>query len=485
MFWSRNGWVGSGLYRILVVVWLLVASGPGMVGGSQPASVSDQDIMLAMEERLSHDQRVPEHLVDVMVRDGIVTVKGTVGNLLAKERIGQVAATLKGVRAVINRIHVVPPFPINDRQIKSQVQQALLENPTTELYDLQVGVRDGVVTLHGAVQSWQEEQLSLNVAKGIRGVRVVRDDMTIQPVENRSDRAIAQEVAQRLKYDVWVPHDTIDVHVDDGAVTLTGTVRSVKEKTRAAMLAWVYGVTAVKNEELQIDWENREPMQKADMTQISDQEIREAVRKAFSYDPRLSASTVTVEVKHGTLTLEGTVPHLEAKTAAEHIARDTVGVTRVVNVLKVRPTPPVTDAVIKTHVNAAFQRNPFLSEESLHVSVYGGRVYLEGKVRTTFQKSQAEALASRVSGVVDVINRIHHPIQWLWKSDWEIKQDIRHALQWSPRLPDATIRIKVEDGKVTLRGTVQTKQEALLAQHTALEVGARSVQNELDTLSLH
>jgi osmotically-inducible protein OsmY len=40
----------------------------------------------------------------VNTRDGIVTLSGWVDNLLAKERAGQIAESVKGVRAVVNRI---------------------------------------------------------------------------------------------------------------------------------------------------------------------------------------------------------------------------------------------------------------------------------------------------------------------------------------------------------------------------------------------
>ncbi|MDT7043723.1 BON domain-containing protein [Candidatus Nitronereus thalassa] len=484
--WGRkNKYRLSRLLPIFLAAWVCIICQASVVSGNQSSDIADQDIMFAIEERLSKDEGVAAHHIDVIVKNGIVMATGTVDNLLAKERITQLASTFKGVRAVVNRIQVAPRRSSTDSEIKDHVEQALLDNPATELLDLHVSVQDGIVTLQGTVQSWQEQQLSLTVAKGVQGVRDTIERVQLATIPNRSDRALTHEIAQRLRYDVWIPHDSINVHVRNGKATLSGVVHSVEEKNRAGRLAWVFGITSVNTDGLQVNWEKQDPMQKSGLTQVPDDDIRQAIDQALTYDPRLSSSNIEIEVNHGTITLTGIVSNLAAKAVAEHNAKNTVGVYRVMNFLKVRPSPPATDASIENQVKAAMQRDPFLNQEALDVSVHEGRVYLEGKVPTTFRKSRAEFLASRVKGVVEVINRVHHPFRWLWKSDWEIKRDIRNALQWDSHLAPASIQVHVENGQVTLRGTVQNKEQSQLAKHIALEMGARSVRNKLETPPLH
>jgi osmotically-inducible protein OsmY len=81
---------------------------------------------------------------------------------------------------------------------------------------------------------------------------------------------------------------------------------------------------------------------------ISDEKIRNAIKDAFSYDPRLSPFNLNVSVNIGTVTLTGYVHNLKAKHVAEQDAKNTVGVWHIKNHLKVRPdirpnTDPIPD----------------------------------------------------------------------------------------------------------------------------------------------
>jgi osmotically-inducible protein OsmY len=70
---------------------------------------------------LLNDSGVPAYLIDVSTRDGIVTLSGWVDSLLAKERASEIAATIKGVRAVVNRIAITTVRP--DEEILEDVRR--------------------------------------------------------------------------------------------------------------------------------------------------------------------------------------------------------------------------------------------------------------------------------------------------------------------------------------------------------------------------
>src|SRR5512143_4002038 len=61
------------------------------------------------------------------------------------------------------------------------------------------------------------------------------------------DATLDSRSEARLKKDAALKKDTIDVSVSDGVVTLTGTVRSPGQRTRAGRLARIAGVTRVDN----------------------------------------------------------------------------------------------------------------------------------------------------------------------------------------------------------------------------------------------
>jgi len=65
------------------------------------------------------------------------------------------------------------------------------------------------------------------------------------------------------------------------------------------------------------------------------------------------------------------------------------------------------------------------------------------------------------------------------RSDREIREDVRDELWWSPFVDEEQVEVSVEDGTVTLAGTVDTPGEKRAALENAYEGGATWVRNEL------
>ena len=92
----------------------------------------------------------------------------------------------------------------------------------------------------------------LRIAKGVKGVKEVRNDLTINYLSKRTDPEIAAEIKTRLQWDIWMNGDLIHLVVENGNVTLTGTLGSAIGKSRAFDDAWVNGVTSVNDSGLKI-----------------------------------------------------------------------------------------------------------------------------------------------------------------------------------------------------------------------------------------
>ena len=127
---------------------------------AQP-ELTNQAISDKIEEELTFDPGVNSTQVYVFTRDGIVTLNGQVNNLLAKERAVRIADTVKGVRAIVDEIKVVPSVIREDIAIGDDVRDALLQDPATESFQIMASVSDGKVTLDGTVDSYQERDLAL------------------------------------------------------------------------------------------------------------------------------------------------------------------------------------------------------------------------------------------------------------------------------------------------------------------------------------
>ncbi len=481
---------------------------PAAVAKSQ--TLSDETICDAVEDALYFDKAVPFDPVDVRCDDGVVTLTGTAGNLLAKRRATRLAETVKGVRAIVNRITVAPRQDRSPAELRENVLAALLADAATDSYELDAVVdQAGYVTVTGQVDSWQEKQLAARVVMGVSGVKGITNDVTIDYETERPDREIKPEVMAALEWDALVDHEEIDVTVDHGTVALSGTVGSAAEKRQARYDAWVAGVEEVDATELTVEpATRREHRRRREYAAKPAGEIRDAIRAAYIRDPRVPVDDVRLDVRGSVVTVRGVVGDLKARRAAAQTARNTVGVSRVENRLKVRPMQERTTEQIEDAVRRTLLRDPYVDRYEINVRVVEGTAYLSGAVDSYFEKAQAEDAASRVKGVVDVSNAlvvaekdrpiVFDPYVYDWnvyeygwydyappplaKSDREIKEDIEEELWWSPFVDSEEINVTVENGTATLTGVADDWAERRAATENALEGGAILVHNELDVI---
>jgi osmotically-inducible protein OsmY len=475
-------------------------------GNAADRELTDILITDAIEDELLMDHAVPLHSIDVIVNGGIVTLSGTVENILAKDRASRIAKTVKGVRSVVNNIRVSPLVPSPDREIRNDVKDALLQDPATESHEVNVDVKNSTVMLSGNVNSFQEKELCEKVAKGVKGVKAVRNNIAVTYKTDRIDREIKAKVEQALRWDSLVDHVLVDVAVEDGKVFLTGTVGSAAEKDEAFLDAYVAGVKSVDTSGLKVEkWARDKALREGKYTQKPDDQVREAVESALLYDPRVPSFDVTTQVSSGVVTLRGVVDNPVAKRAAAQDARNTVGVAYVKNRLKVRPVVHLTDEKIENRVQRALSRDPYVDRYDITVVVTGGIVDLFGVVDSHFEKAQAEEVTSRVNGVQMVDNNLSvqkyheffrydpyvddwYPYDYHWyrnfprypmKSDAQIKEDIEDQLYWSPFVDAGDVNVSVSGGTATLTGVVDSWSEYRSAQENAYEGGAVYVDNDL------
>lgn len=497
--------MGKRMTAILTAAIILIFIGAAQ-GAVVVIQVTAQSITDAVEDELQQDPMVPAQTIDVSTNDGIITLSGMVGNLDAKERAQRIAGTVKGVVAVINNIRVMPSERRNDQQIENDVKTALLLDPAADSYEVDVAADNGVVTLAGKVDSWQERELAAEVAQGVRGVLAVNNNIAVTRQEKRRDAEIKADIRARLKNDELVDNALIDVKVNNGNVTLSGVVGSSAEKSQAITDAWVTGVETVTADNLQVERWARDPELRGDKyTALTDSDIREGVENALLYNPRVGSYNITTQVNDGVVTLRGKVEDLNAKRAAAKEARNIVGVQKVENRLKVRGKDRVDNQKIEERVSDAFAIDPTISQYEITVNVENGIARLYGTVDSYYEKALADDEASKVNGVVAVDNNlvvteVTEPLisdpyvdNWyVYDYDWydyqpgytfttdaEIKDEIESEYFWSPFVDGGDINISVQDGTATLTGNVDSWAERYSATENALEGGATWVENEL------
>jgi osmotically-inducible protein OsmY len=119
-----------------------------------------------------------EH-IGVVVRDGWVTLEGSVEWNYQRERAAQVVRRVRGVKGVTNLIELQPRVP--PVEVKHKIEQAFRRSAELDANRITVETEGGVVTLRGTVRSWAERQEAERVAWTTPGVVRVNNLITISP----------------------------------------------------------------------------------------------------------------------------------------------------------------------------------------------------------------------------------------------------------------------------------------------------------------
>tara|TARA_R110002073_G_scaffold243308_3_gene405524 strand:- start:145 stop:1734 length:1590 start_codon:yes stop_codon:yes gene_type:complete len=468
---------------------------------------TDAQITDAIEDELQSDPAVVTTRIDTVTADGIVTLTGSVDNLLAKQRAARLAMAVRGVKAVVNRIAVTDSGRSN-RAIRFEVGQALLLDPATEAYKIDMDVTDGQkVTLTGDVESYAEKRLAERVASGVRGVRSLDNQLTVDFKTDRLDFEVKNDIQGQLRWNRFLDGARVTVQLNDGHASFRGVVGSAAEKYELERTAWVAGVKSVDVSGVGVERWARDPDLRANKyASKSDSEVQQAVESALRHDPRVLSFNVQVAAEGGAVTLRGTVDNLKAKRAAGQNAENCVGVWRVNNRVKVRPETLLEDAAIAVAIEQALLRDPWVEGFQITVGVKNGTATLDGSVDNTFDRARADDVAARVIGVERVRNQLtitdptlygydphvewwYSPTEFDWyniyapvvsrSADNVIRTDIRNKLWWSPFVDEGQVTVKVEGGCATLSGTVDSLAESMAAIENAYEGGAVRVVNDL------
>lgn len=459
----------------------------------------------AVEREFAHDPAVPLNDIDISTHDNVVVLEGRVPTLRGADYAVRLAETVRGVRSVVDELSIEPHWARADWEVERAAEYALLNDATADAYELEVDVTDGVATVTGQVDSWQEKRLAGRVVKGVRGVLELNNDVEVVYDSKRPDSEVRADVQSRLRWDTLVDHTLIEVGVTDGEVDLSGVVGSAAEKRRARSDAWVAGTVDVDSDELSVERWARDPDLRTDKYEYeSVQQVENAIEDALLYDSRVNMFDIAVDFDGAEATLRGQVDNLAARRAAERVARNTVGVVSVENRIKVRPERQSDERTLE-QLEQKLREDPYVTRFEIEVDVVGGKAWLDGLVDHPYEKMRAEQIAASTHGVTAVRNRLEvdtndpmlpdpyvspdHPYRMDWYDyvpgdslvqDSAIKADIESELWWSPFVTASDINVIVQDGTATLTGTVDTYRERRNAAEEAYEGGAVWVRNRLE-----
>ena len=134
-----------------------------------------------------------------------------------------------------------------DLRLRNFVVRELDWDPDVDASAIGVSAQNGVVTLTGFVDTYAGKLAAERVAKRVRGVRAVANDITVRLAIDRTDADIAADAVAALKLQTTVA-DQVTIAVRHGQVGLTGTVEWFTQKEAAAdAMKHVPGVRGVTN----------------------------------------------------------------------------------------------------------------------------------------------------------------------------------------------------------------------------------------------
>ncbi len=243
--WSLPGWVKS------------------FTSSSEDEKTSDR-----VRASLSLSKRVSGYDIGVETSGGTVTLTGQVPSEDVKSFAGEIARDTPGVNDVNNQLAVNPgaqptteSVHVEDLEIRADILEAIAKSPELAGQKIDVKVEDRTVTLSGTVQTPAQNNGAEQLARSVNGVSGVTNNLSIVNPQAATEPPRATEppadpnadLAKRVEFELFrtgaFDLSTTTITANDGAVTLSGTVRSIAEKLLAERVAQgTPGVKKVTNE---------------------------------------------------------------------------------------------------------------------------------------------------------------------------------------------------------------------------------------------
>lgn len=213
---------------------------------------TDMEIQKDVMEELKWVPQLNATEIGVAVKNGIVTLSGTVDTYSKKISAEKAAKKISGVKAVAEEIEVkISPYEKrNDTEIAEAVLTALKWHSAVPHEKIKVKVEDGIVTLEGDVV-WEYQRASARRAVvNLLGVRGINNFLKVVPGEmvTFSEEKVRSNIIKALHRRAAKDAEKINIETAGNKVILSGVVHSWAEKDDALVAAWsVPGVVWVEN----------------------------------------------------------------------------------------------------------------------------------------------------------------------------------------------------------------------------------------------
>jgi osmotically-inducible protein OsmY len=240
-------------------LFIAVTAAVLLTSASARASETDERIESSAKQSYVFKTYLKNDSIKTQVKDGVVILTGTVAAESHKALATETVANLPGVKNVNNQLELKEASPVesSDGWISMQVKYSLLYNRHVSGLNTRVFVSDGVVTLYGEADSQAQKDLAGEYAKDIKGVKGVKNEMTIAKIPSEPKQTVGEKIddasiTAQVKMALLSHHSTsafkTGVATNNGVVTLSGKASSPAGKDMVGKVASdVNGVITVVN----------------------------------------------------------------------------------------------------------------------------------------------------------------------------------------------------------------------------------------------
>ena len=209
---------------------------------------SDSEIERDVRDELKWDPDLDATDIAVTVKNGVVTLACFTRSYTDRLEAELATKRVAGVHAVANDIEV--RLPAIDQRPDPDIARDAVVALKSELpisHDrIKIIVKDGWITLEGAVE-WQYQKTTAETAvRRVKGVKGVTSVIAVKPKVEPSE--LQRKIMEAFKRNAEVDANRITVEAHGSEVILKGTVRSWIEREEAERVAWsAPGITHVED----------------------------------------------------------------------------------------------------------------------------------------------------------------------------------------------------------------------------------------------